>query len=96
MLIDTPGQIEAFSQSASGQIITESLGCSFPTVSLYVADTVRCENPNTFMSNMLYSLSILYKSKLPLLIVFNKTDVLDHSFAEKWMRHFDEFDTSLA
>ena len=96
MPIDTPGQIEAFSQSASGQIITESLGCSFPTVSLYVADTVRCENPNTFMSNMLYSLSILYKSKLPLLIVFNKTDVLDHSFAEKWMRHFDEFDTSLA
>ena len=45
---------------------------------LYVADTVRCENPNTFMSNMLYSLSILYKSKLPLGIVFNKIDILDH------------------
>ena len=90
MIIDTPGQIEAFSQSASGQIITETLGCTFPTVSLYVADTVRCENPNTFMSNMLYSLSILYKSKLPLLIVFNKIDVLDHSFAEKWMKDFDE------
>ena len=95
MIIDTPGQIEAFSQSASGQIITETLGCTFPTVSLYVADTVRCENPNTFMSNMLYSLSILYKSKLPLLIVFNKIDVLDHSFAEKWMKDFDEFDAAL-
>jgi GTPase SAR1 family protein len=96
VIIDTPGQIEAFSQSASGQIITESLGCTFPTISLYIADTVRCENPNTFMSNMLYSLSILYKSKLPLIVVFNKIDVLDHSFAEKWMKDFDEFDASLS
>lgn len=48
------------------------------------------------MSNMLYSLSILYKSKLPLVVVFNKIDVLDHSFAEKWMKDFDEFDASLA
>ena len=48
------------------------------------------------MSNMLYSLSILYKSKLPLIVVFNKIDVLDHSFAERWMKDFDEFDASLA
>ena len=47
------------------------------------------------MSNMLYSLSILYKSKLPLIVVFNKIDVLDHSFAEKWMKDFDEFDAAL-
>lgn len=95
VVVDTPGQIEAFSQSASGQIITESFGCTFPTVSLYIADTVRCENPNTFMSNMLYSLSILYKTKLPLIVVFNKIDVLDHSFAEKWMKDFDDLDASL-
>ena len=56
VVIDTPGQIEVFSTSASGQIITESLACTFPTVIVYVIDTVRCENPNTFMSNMLYSL----------------------------------------
>lgn len=96
VIIDTPGQIEAFSQSASGQIITESLGCSFPTISLYIADTVRCENPNTFMSNMMYALSILYKTKLPLLILFNKIDVLDHSVAQKWMEDFDEFDAALS
>ena len=48
------------------------------------------------MSNMLYSLSILYKSKLPLIVVFNKIDVLDHSFAERWMKDFDEFDASLS
>jgi translation initiation factor IF-2 len=95
-VIDTPGQIEAFSQSASGQIITESLACSFPTVNLYLADTVRCENPNTFTSNMLYSLSILYKSKLPMVICFNKNDVLDHSFALEWMRDFDRLDQNLS
>lgn len=48
------------------------------------------------MSNMLYSLSILYKSKVPLLIAFNKIDVLDHQFAIKWMEDFDSFDQSLS
>jgi GTPase len=61
-----------------------------------VADTVRCENPNTFISNMMYALSILYKTKLPLLVVFNKTDVIDHSFASKWMTDFQAFDDALA
>ena len=92
VILDTPGQIEAFSQSASGQIITDTLACTFPTINLYIADTVRCENPNTFTSNMLYSLSILYKSKLPLLLCFNKNDVLDHNFAIEWMRDFDLLD----
>jgi len=48
------------------------------------------------MSNMLYALSILYKSKIPLLVVFNKTDVIDHQFAVKWMTDFNEFDDALA
>jgi hypothetical protein len=47
----------------------------FPTMNLYITDTVRCVNPNTFISNMLYSLSILYKSKVPMCVVFNKIDV---------------------
>ena len=45
---------------------------------------------------MLYSLSILYKTKLPLLIIFNKIDVIDHGFAEKWMTDFQEFDSALS
>jgi ribosome biogenesis GTPase A len=48
------------------------------------------------MSNMMYALSILYKSKTPLLIVFNKTDILDHSFAAKWMTDFAAFDDALS
>merc|ERR1719231_1383988 len=36
ILIDTPGQIEIFTWSASGAIITESLATTFPTVIVYV------------------------------------------------------------
>ena len=96
VIVDTPGQIEAFSQSASGQIITQAFGSTFPTINLYVTDTVRCENPNTFMSNMMYALSILYKTKTPLLVVFNKIDILDHSFAARWMTDYQAFDDALA
>ncbi len=31
ILLDTPGQIEIFTWSASGQIVTELLASSFPT-----------------------------------------------------------------
>ena len=72
ILLDTPGQIEVFTWSASGAIITESLARSMPTVIVYIMDTSRCTSPVTFMSNMLYACSILYKTKLPFIIVLNK------------------------
>lgn len=71
-IFDTPGQIEVFTWSASGSIITESLASQFPTIIVYVVDTVRSVNPVTFMSNMLYACSILYKTKLPFIVVMNK------------------------
>lgn len=41
VFIDTPGQIEVFTWSASGQIITETLASAFPTVSIvYSASTL--------------------------------------------------------
>jgi hypothetical protein len=45
---------------------------SLPTVIVYVMDTSRSMNPVTFMSNMLYACSILYKTKLPFIVVMNK------------------------
>jgi len=41
-------------------------------VVVYVMDTVRSCSPVTFMSNMLYACSILYKMKLPFIIAMNK------------------------
>jgi hypothetical protein len=69
VLVDTAGQIEIFTWSASGTIITDVLASSLPTVIVYVVDTTRCMNPQTFMSNMMQACSILYKTRLPLVLV---------------------------
>lgn len=76
-VIDTPGQIEVFTWSASGTIITEALATSFPTVVVYVMDVPRSKCPTTFMSNMLYACSILYKARLPFIVVMNKVKLYE-------------------
>lgn len=95
VVLDTPGQIEIFTWSASGAIITDALASAMPTVVAYVVDTPRTTAPATFMSNMLYACSILYKAKLPFIVVFNKTDVQDPAFALEWMRDFEVFQKAL-
>jgi len=96
LLVDTPGQIEAFTWSASGAILSESLASTFPTVMVFVVDTVRCaSSPNTFMSNMLYACSMYYRTRLPLVICFNKTDVCSHEFCLEWMKDFEAFQDAL-
>jgi len=96
VILDTPGQIEIFTWSASGSIITDAIASSLPTVVAYVIDTPRTTAPATFMSNMLYACSILYKTKLPFILVFNKTDVQAHDFALEWMTDFEAFQAALA
>lgn len=95
VIIDTPGQIECFIWSASGAILTEAFASSFPTVIAYIVDTPRNSSPTTFMSNMLYACSILYKTKLPMIIVFNKNDVTKADFAKEWMTDFEAFQQAL-
>lgn len=96
ILVDTPGQIEAFTWSASGQIISEALASAFPTVLCFVVDTARCaSSPNTFMSNMLYACSMLFRTRLPLVVCFNKIDVVSHEFCLDWMRDYESFQQAL-
>ncbi|GAM23473.1 hypothetical protein SAMD00019534_066480 [Acytostelium subglobosum LB1] len=95
IIMDTPGQIEVFTWSASGGIITELMASSFPTVLVYVVDTPRTIDPTTFMSNMLYACSIMYKTKLPMVVAFNKIDVANHRFAQEWMNDFESFQDAL-
>lgn len=95
LFIDTPGQIEVFTWSASGTIITDSIASTVPTVLLYIVDTPRNESPSTFMSNMLYACSIMYKTQLPFLLVFNKSDVCSSNTIELWMNDIDEFTAAL-
>jgi GTPase SAR1 family protein len=95
VLVDTPGQIEVFVWSASGSILLDSFASTFPTVIAYIIDTPRTASTSTFMSNMLYACSILYKTKLPMILVFNKTDVKDAEFAKEWMTDFEAFQAAL-
>ncbi|CAG8459815.1 13847_t:CDS:2 [Funneliformis caledonium] len=95
IILDTPGQIEIFTWSASGAIITDALAATYPCAVAYIIDTPRTTSPSTFMSNMLYACSILYKTKLPFILVFNKTDVVSHEFAVEWMTDFECFQQAL-
>ncbi|EFN58942.1 hypothetical protein CHLNCDRAFT_9694, partial [Chlorella variabilis] len=95
IVADTPGQIEIFTWSASGAIITEAFASTFPTMIAYVIDTPRCLGPQTFMTNMLQACSILYKSRLPVLLVFNKVDVARHEACLEWMADFEAFHQAL-
>jgi len=96
VIFDTPGQIEVFTWSASGNIITEALAARYPTVIVYVMDTVRSTNPVTFMSNMLYACSILYKCKLPFIVTMNKVDIVSNKYAVDWMQDFEVFQEALS
>lgn len=91
VVLDTPGQIEVFTWSASGAIITEALASALPTCVVFVVDTPRAQSPATFVANMMYACSILYKTRLPLVLAFNKTDVVSHAFARTWMTDFEAF-----
>jgi GPN-loop GTPase len=95
IIVDTPGQIEVFVWSASGSILLDSFASTYPTVIAYIIDTPRTSSTSTFMSNMLYACSILYKTKLPMILVFNKTDVTDAEFAKEWMTDFEAFQAAL-
>ena len=89
VVTDTPGQLEVFSWSASGKLISDSFSIIFPSILIYIIDLPRCSNPNTFCSNMLYALSIMYKMKLPLLIAFIKADIAKDTKVIEWMDDYE-------
>ncbi len=38
----------------------------------------------------------MYKTKLPFVVAFNKTDVVSHEFAQNWMKDFEAFQDALS
>ena len=87
--------MEVFLWSASGQILLDTLASSYPTVLAYIIDTPRSSSPATFMSNMLYACSVLYKTSLPMVLVCNKTDVKPAEFVKEWMTDFEAFQSAV-
>jgi GPN-loop GTPase len=77
ILIDTPGQIEVFNWSISGQIIADSLSIKYKTAIHYILDGYKCnQSAITFISNMVYALSIKTKYQLPFQLIVNKMDTI--------------------
>ena len=94
ILIDTPGQIEIFMWSASGSIICEAFSSNFPVMLIYTIDLLKSIHPLTFMSNILYSCSILYKTRLITLLALNKIDITSIDFVHDWISNADSFDSA--
>lgn len=95
VLIDTPGQMEVFTWSASGHLIVDMLKTLFSVVFVFVLDTPRSSTPSTFLSNMLYSCSIFYRFNVPLVAVFNKHDVVSEKcLAYEWHKDPESFQLS--
>lgn len=95
IIVDTPGQIEVFTWSASGQLISNSLAAAFPTIVLFVADITRCASPQTFVSAMLYASGIMLKQQVPLAVMFNKTDVVSADTVVSWMRDSEKLEDAV-
>lgn len=94
ILIDTPGQIEVFMWSASGSIICEAFSSIFPVMLIYTIDLLKSVHPLTFMSNILYSCSILYKTRLISLLAINKIDITSMDFINDWISSTEAFDSA--
>ncbi|KAI0989038.1 hypothetical protein GJ496_009093 [Pomphorhynchus laevis] len=96
VFVDTPGQIEVFTWSASGSIILDSLASEMPTTIAYIVDVPRCtSNAITFISNMMYACSVMYRSKLPIITILNKNDIVHHQQILDWISNFDDFQQAL-
>ena len=57
-VIDIPGQIEVFTWSSSSIILTKAIASIMPVKIMYIIDSVRCQNPNVFLSNILFARKI--------------------------------------
>lgn len=87
-IIDTPGQIEAFTWSSPG----EALMTLFKNVCIiYVVDLSLCSNKYVFINNMIFAAALKCRFNRPIILVFNKSDLKASDEIEKWIRDFSYF-----
>lgn len=97
-IIDTPGQVEMFTTSVSGHIITKCLS-AMPNTQvhlLYVVDGESAQNPQCFISNMVFAASIYFYFKEPLIILVNKSDLPGVEKVSEWAKDMDLFTETLS
>ncbi|ELA41606.1 uncharacterized protein VICG_01354 [Vittaforma corneae ATCC 50505] len=91
-IVDTPGQIEAFTWSSPGDMIMALLK---NVCILYITDLSLCTNKHVFINNMVFAAALKCKFKRPVLVVFNKADCCECNEIEKWIRDYSYFRESL-
>jgi len=103
-LIDTPGQLEVFTWSVSGEIIIQCIQKIFPssTIIFYVIDIDQCQRDKTsFTTNILYACSLMCRfHPIPFIIVFNKCDLFNPKNEEyynvfKWIENTNELNQDM-
>lgn len=87
-IVDTPGQIEAFTWSSPGDMI---MGLMENTCIIYVVDLSLCNNKHVFISNMVFAAALKCKFKRPVLVVFNKADCGDSINVRAWIEDYNVF-----
>ncbi|KAI5148877.1 GPN-loop GTPase [Enteropsectra breve] len=91
-IIDTPGQIEAFTWSSPGDAVMDLFS---DICILYVIDLSICKNKHVFMTNMIFAAALKAKFRRPLLVVFNKNDMEGLDEVSQWIVDFEAFRNSL-
>ncbi|ADM11136.1 conserved hypothetical ATP binding protein [Encephalitozoon intestinalis ATCC 50506] len=95
IIIDTPGQIEAFTWSSPGYVLIEALKTVGEVILVYVVDSVSSHKHAVFMSNMMYAASLMCRYEVETLCLFNKKDLSGSELLEEWISDYESFRDSL-
>ena len=67
-----------------------------PVKILYIIDSYRCQSPNVFLSNLLFSESIKFRfPKYFFGLILNKCDAADADKLIKWIKDYELFMTAI-
>lgn len=98
VIIDTPGQIEAFTWSSPGHVLIDTLKTlpEYEVKLLYVIDSQASQSAGVFMSNMIYAASLMAKFQVETIAVFNKNDLSGCEHMLRWISDYEDFQASLS
>lgn len=95
VIVDTPGQIEAFTWSSPGYVLLETLKTIGKVVLVYTVDSVTSHSHAVFMSNMMYAASLMCRYEVETLCLFNKKDLSGSEVLDEWIVDYEKFRESL-
>lgn len=88
VIVDTPGQIEAFVWGSPGELLMKSLD---NVCILFIVDSSLCDNKQLFLNNLIFAASLKATFHCPVLLVFTKSDISANSQIPDWIRSFESF-----